>query len=107
MLGVPHPLLLSSLESLTCHKPHYQQLFSTVSDFLKRVCNADMAGKSKKREVRDAKFGFGGRKKLQKQNSAESSADMNALSRDSRRSVGGRSSGGLSLIHISEPTRPY
>lgn len=55
---------------------------------------ADLPGKSKKRAGRDAKFGFGGRKKLQKQNSAESSADMNALSRDSRRSAGGKSGRG-------------
>mmetsp|Transcript_9209 Transcript_9209/g.21663 ORF Transcript_9209/g.21663 Transcript_9209/m.21663 type:complete len:175 (-) Transcript_9209:399-923(-) len=31
--------------------------------------------KSKKREARDKKFGFGGRKKIQKQNDAKSSAD--------------------------------
>ena len=37
---------------------------------------ADGNKAGKKRQVRDAKFGFGGRKKLQKQNSAESSADM-------------------------------
>lgn len=36
---------------------------------------------SKKRQGRDAKFGFGGRKKLLKQNNAESSADMGALGR--------------------------
>ena len=54
---------------------------------------ADLPAKSKKRAVRDAKFGFGGRKKLAKQNNAESSADMNALARDSRKSVGGKFSG--------------
>jgi rRNA-processing protein EBP2 len=56
--------------------------------------HADLPGKSKKRLVRDAKYGFGGRKKLLKQNTAESSADMNALSRDSQRFVGGKFSGG-------------
>lgn len=57
---------------------------------------ADLNGKGKKREVKDAKFGFGGRKKLQKQNTAESSADMNALSRDSagRKSAGRGGRGG-------------
>lgn len=49
---------------------------------------ADLPGKSKKRSVRDAKYGFGGRKKVNKQNSAESSADMNAMFKDRRRPGG-------------------
>jgi rRNA-processing protein EBP2 len=40
------------------------------------AAGASKAGK--KRQIRDAKYGFGGRKKLRKQNTAESTADMRA-----------------------------
>jgi rRNA-processing protein EBP2 len=40
------------------------------------VAGANKSGK--KRQLRDAKYGFGGRKKLRKQNSAESTADIGA-----------------------------
>lgn len=46
---------------------------------------ADLPGQNKKRAVRDAKYGFGGRKKLNKQNDADSTADMNAMFKDKRK----------------------
>ena len=49
---------------------------------------ADLPGKSKKRAVRDAKYGFGGRKRANKQNTADSSADMNAMFKDRRKPAG-------------------
>ena len=52
--------------------------------------HADMAKPGKKRQVRDAKFGFGGRKKLSKQNTAASAADMSGM----RASKGGGKGGG-------------
>lgn len=54
----------------------------------KNVHGADLPGKSKKRAVRDAKYGFGGRKRVGKQNSAESSADMNAMFKDRSKPAG-------------------
>jgi rRNA-processing protein EBP2 len=58
-----------------------------------KLWTADLPGKSKKRAMRDARYGFGGRKKLQKQNSADSSADMNAMFKDKRKSYGGKAGG--------------
>lgn len=45
---------------------------------------------SLKRQGRDAKFGFGGRKKLLKQNSAVSTADMGATSKGQGKGKGKR-----------------
>ena len=41
-----------------------------------RSDRGDRDGPSQKRQGKDAKFGFGGRKKLAKQNDASSAADM-------------------------------
>mmetsp|Transcript_23393 Transcript_23393/g.59227 ORF Transcript_23393/g.59227 Transcript_23393/m.59227 type:complete len:300 (-) Transcript_23393:64-963(-) len=43
--------------------------------------------KSKKREMKDAKFGFGGKKRGMKRNSADSAADMSGFSRKSYKRV--------------------
>ncbi|QDZ24633.1 rRNA processing protein EBP2 [Chloropicon primus] len=54
--------------------------------------------KSKKREARDKKFGFGGRKKIQKQNDAASSADDSGWrqGRFGKYAAGGEKRGGAS-----------
>lgn len=58
-------------------------------------------GPSKKRRVRDAKYGFGGQKKLKKQNDARSAADTSGFSASRNRALppgvkgaGGRAGGG-------------
>jgi hypothetical protein len=83
--------LKSSFENdhLPAFRPHHHG--RAVTDHVcisSVVCDcADGVKPGKKRMYRDAKFGFGGRKKLRKQNTAESSADMNAMFKD--RSKGG------------------
>mmetsp|Transcript_40518 Transcript_40518/g.114769 ORF Transcript_40518/g.114769 Transcript_40518/m.114769 type:complete len:284 (+) Transcript_40518:107-958(+) len=56
-----------------------------------RLASSGFAQKSKKRQFKDSKFGFGGRKRLQKQNTAESTADMSSYRPST---AGGKRKGG-------------
>ena len=55
--------------------------------------SAGARGSGKKRQMRDEKFGFGGRKGLGKQNNAESSADMSDFKASFKEGRGGKRGG--------------